>query len=77
MESLVHRIQHGNNKRADEAKLYHKIRNAKDTMEIINAEPSEPEDDPSTWWRYGRWRRPAIDKRYKQHQLKVIGCIPL
>ncbi|GKC67140.1 hypothetical protein Tco_1099738 [Tanacetum coccineum] len=64
MESLIHRIQHGNNKRADEVKLYHEIRNVKDTIEIYT-EPTEPDDGPDPWQ-----RRPNLDKRHKQRQLK-------
>ncbi|GJW10519.1 hypothetical protein Tco_1576346 [Tanacetum coccineum] len=69
MESLVHRVQHGNNKRADEAKLYHEIRNVNDTIIEIHTEPQEPDDDP--WEMYYPWRR-NIDKGYKQRQLKIV-----
>ncbi|GJQ94268.1 hypothetical protein Tco_0005407, partial [Tanacetum coccineum] len=58
-ESLVHRIRHGNNKWADEVKLYHEIRNLNDTIEIYT-EPTEPDDGPDPWQ-----RRPNLDKRYK------------
>ncbi|GKC75613.1 hypothetical protein Tco_1126387, partial [Tanacetum coccineum] len=70
MESLVHRIQHGNNKRADEAKLYHEIRNVNDTIDICR-EPAECDDDPDPW-EIHRERRRNIDKRYKQRQLKIV-----
>ncbi|GKE13686.1 hypothetical protein Tco_1421263 [Tanacetum coccineum] len=66
MESLVHRIRHGNNKWADEVKLYHEIRNLNDTIEIYT-EPTEPDDGPDPWQ-----RRPNLDKRYKQRQLKIV-----
>ncbi|GJU07462.1 hypothetical protein Tco_1123892 [Tanacetum coccineum] len=69
MESLVHRVQHGNNKRADEAKLYHEIRNVNDTIIEIHTEPQEPDDDP--WEMYYPWRR-NIDKGYKQRQPKIV-----
>ncbi|GKE56896.1 hypothetical protein Tco_1496081, partial [Tanacetum coccineum] len=67
MESLIHRVQHGNNKRADKAKLYHGIRNANNTIIEIHIEPQEPDDDP--WEMYSQRRR-NIDKGYKQRQLK-------
>ncbi|GJQ90703.1 hypothetical protein Tco_0001842 [Tanacetum coccineum] len=70
MESLVHRIKHGNNKRADEAKLYHEIRNVNDTIDICR-EPAECDDDPDPW-EIHRERRRNIDKRYKQRQLKIV-----
>ncbi|GJY49207.1 hypothetical protein Tco_0439163 [Tanacetum coccineum] len=69
-ESLVHRIQHDNNKRADEVKLYHEIRNVNDTIDICK-EPAECDDDPDPW-EIHRERRRNIDKRYKQHQLKIV-----
>ena len=77
MESLVHRIQHGNNKRAEEAKLYHEIRKLNETIEIYTA-PTEPADPPKRRGDPGRSsRRRARDKQYQQHQLKVNWFIPL
>ncbi|GJW96594.1 zinc finger, CCHC-type containing protein [Tanacetum coccineum] len=74
MESLVHRIQHGNNKRADKAKLYNEIRNVNDTLDACR-EPAEPDDDPDPSGRYGWNWRPNHDKRNKQRQLKLFeGC---
>ncbi|GJZ56646.1 zinc finger, C6HC-type containing protein, partial [Tanacetum coccineum] len=74
MESLVHRIQHGNNKRADKAKLYNEIRNVNDTIDACR-EPAEPDDDPDPSGRYGWNWRPNHDKRNKQRQLKLFeGC---
>ncbi|GJV19835.1 zinc finger, C6HC-type containing protein [Tanacetum coccineum] len=69
METLVHRIQHGNNKRADKAKLYNEIRNVNDTIDACR-EPAEPDDDPDPSGRYGWNWRPNHDKRNKQCQLK-------
>ncbi|PWA82949.1 hypothetical protein CTI12_AA174600 [Artemisia annua] len=64
-ESLVHRFQHGNNKRAEEAKLYHEIRNVNDTIEIYTEPPTVVKN---------RWQwRPALPKGYKQHQLKIVS----
>ncbi|GKC15085.1 hypothetical protein Tco_1011867 [Tanacetum coccineum] len=71
MESLVHRIQHGNNKRAEEAKLYHEIKNLNDSIEIY----TEPTAVNETWRRNWPWR-PALPKGYKQQQLKVIASVP-
>ncbi|GJW26896.1 hypothetical protein Tco_0040707 [Tanacetum coccineum] len=45
MECLVHKIQHGNSKQADKAKLYHEIRKLNETIEIHTA-PTEPADPP-------------------------------
>ncbi|GJU05124.1 hypothetical protein Tco_1121554 [Tanacetum coccineum] len=70
MESLVHRIQHGNNKRAEEAKLYHEIKNLNDSIEIY----TEPTAVNETWRRNWPWR-PALPKGYKQQQLKNIKCM--
>nr|GEU62602.1 AP-5 complex subunit zeta-1 [Tanacetum cinerariifolium] len=42
MESLVHRIQHRNNNRAEEAKLHHEIRNLNDTIEIYTTPTVTP-----------------------------------
>ncbi|GKD68568.1 hypothetical protein Tco_1322658, partial [Tanacetum coccineum] len=61
MGSLVHRIQHGNNKRAEEAKLYHEIKNLNDSIEIY----TEPTAVNETWRRNWPWR-PALPKGYKQ-----------
>ncbi|GKC99533.1 hypothetical protein Tco_1169808, partial [Tanacetum coccineum] len=72
MESLVHRIQHGNNKWADEAKLYHEIRNVNNTIDICR-EPAEPTDDaPDPWGRYVWIWRPNHDKQHKQRKLKIV-----
>ncbi|GKB18420.1 hypothetical protein Tco_0852343, partial [Tanacetum coccineum] len=68
-DRIAERVQHGNNKRADKAKLYHGIRNANNTIIEIHIEPQEPDDDP--WEMYSQRRR-NIDKGYKQRQLKIV-----
>ncbi|PWA50351.1 hypothetical protein CTI12_AA473820 [Artemisia annua] len=71
MESLVHKIQHGNSKQAEEAKLYHEIRKLNETIEIYTA--PEPADPPK--WRGdpgGSRRRRAYYQQYQQHQLKLL-----
>ncbi|GKC01960.1 hypothetical protein Tco_0993570 [Tanacetum coccineum] len=75
MESLVHRMQHGNDNRADEAKLYQKIRMLNNTMEIYTA-PTEPEDDVNPSW--GRsFTKPALDKKQREHQSEKIRCMEM
>ncbi|PWA75854.1 hypothetical protein CTI12_AA239210 [Artemisia annua] len=65
MESLVHRIQHGNNNRVEEAKLYHEIRNLSDTTEIYAA-PTGP-NEPDSYWLYRyRPRSTVSEKQYRQ-----------
>ncbi|PWA77020.1 hypothetical protein CTI12_AA227000 [Artemisia annua] len=74
MESLVHRIQHGNNNRAEEAILYHEIRNLNDTIEIYTA-PTRPADTPTWAWEgrlFHETRRLTRDKQYRQHKLKIV-----
>ncbi|GJZ25550.1 hypothetical protein Tco_0569803 [Tanacetum coccineum] len=66
----VHGIQHGNNKRSEEAKFYHEIRNLNDRIEIY----TEPTAVNKTWRRNSQWR-PALPKGYKQQQLKNIKCM--
>ncbi|GJY76065.1 hypothetical protein Tco_0481181 [Tanacetum coccineum] len=61
----VHGIQHGNNKRSEEAKFYHEIRNLNDRIEIY----TEPTAVNKTWRINSQWR-PALPKGYKQQQLK-------
>ncbi|GJS72657.1 proton pump-interactor 1-like protein [Tanacetum coccineum] len=71
MESLIHRIQHGNNNRAEEAKLHHEIRNLKDTIEIYTA-PVPAADN--RYERYSCWSmRVFSDKQYKQIVLNQLA----
>ncbi|KAI3699831.1 hypothetical protein L2E82_44409 [Cichorium intybus] len=72
MESLVHRIQHGNNNRGEETKLFHEIRNLKETIEKYTA-PTEP--DPRNNWRrfdVGGSRRRLYEKQTDQHRIKIL-----
>lgn len=71
MESLVHRIQHGNNNRGEEKKFFHEIRNLKETIETYTA-PTEP-DPRSNWRRYdvGGSRRRLYEEQMRQHRIKV------
>ena len=77
MESLVHRIQHGNNTRVEEAKLYHEIRNLSDTIEIYEA-PTGP-NEPDRYWGYRyRPRCTASEKQYTQQvytSLKIWSIV--
>ncbi|KAI3503485.1 hypothetical protein L1887_31928 [Cichorium endivia] len=72
MESLVHRIQHGNNNRGEETKLFHEIKNLKETIEKYTA-PTEP--DPRNHWRryyVGGSRRQLYEKQTRQHRIKIL-----
>ncbi|GJY28534.1 RNA-directed DNA polymerase, eukaryota, reverse transcriptase zinc-binding domain protein [Tanacetum coccineum] len=69
-ENLVHRIQHGNNKRAEEAKLYHEIKNLNDSIEIY----TEPTAVNETWRRNWPWR-PALPKGYKHQHLEAYDSV--
>ncbi|GKB26425.1 hypothetical protein Tco_0865826, partial [Tanacetum coccineum] len=66
----VHGIQHGNNKRSEEAKFYHEIKNLNDRIEIY----TEPTAVNKTWRINSQWR-PALPKGYKQQQLKVTASV--
>ncbi|KAL7587945.1 hypothetical protein Lser_V15G40698 [Lactuca serriola] len=71
MESLVHRIQHGNNNQREEKDFFHEIRNLKDTIETYTA-PTEP-DPRSNWRRYdvGGSRRRLYNEQMRQHRIKI------
>ncbi|CAI9299707.1 unnamed protein product [Lactuca saligna] len=71
MESLVHRIQHGNNNGREEKKFFHEIKNLKETIETYTA-PTEP-DPRSNWRRYdvGGLRRRLYEEQMRQHRIKI------
>ncbi|GJY76066.1 hypothetical protein Tco_0481182 [Tanacetum coccineum] len=74
----VHGIQHGNNKRSEEAKSIIDMRNLNDGMRNIHRANScftKLRRRNSQWRPLGGTGVPALPKGYKQQQLKNIKCM--
>ncbi|KAI3736161.1 hypothetical protein L6452_15695 [Arctium lappa] len=69
IESMEHKVRHGNQNRADEMKMYREIRNIKETREMYNA----PKPDPRSYW-YTKERPSKRDtdwNRSMQHRIHI------
>ncbi|KAL4573291.1 hypothetical protein LXL04_020091 [Taraxacum kok-saghyz] len=69
MESLVQRIQHGNNNRREETKFFHEIRDLKETIEKYTA-PTKP--DPVRRCDRGGSRRRLKENQMMQRRVEVL-----